>query len=278
MIGFADTAVAAATGCAGAGFGAGFTVALATGLATGFTAGTAAGLSWLVATTTCTAEAAFGLTAAGLTAAGFAARRTVGVAAGATGRVTAGRATLVTLLAEGVGSTSTATETTTGEAGAATTAPCCSWPDASADTVEVIANSTLAAVKPVAKATVKPAPKPAPAQPVAAATAVSAKPITISSYVDAPGSQAAIDKCHLVLWSHHPLWLAGHNWCGFQWMAYVPEGTTVRVSGGAAAGTYVVTGHVHLTRQGGPMLRTGADLVLQTCIGSGTGLTLLQRV
>jgi hypothetical protein len=35
---------------------------------------------------------------------------------------------------------------------------------------------------------------------------------------------------------------------------------------------------VHLTRQGGPMLRTGADLVLQTCIGSGTGLTLLRRV
>ena len=44
------------------------------------------------------------------------------------------------------------------------------------------------------------------------------------------------------------------------------------------AGTYVVTGHVHLTRQGGAMPRTSADLVLQTCIGSGTGLTLLQRV
>jgi len=140
--------------------------------------------------------------------------------------------------------------------------------------------------KPAAKPVAKPATKPAPAKPAAsvvaapveAAKAVTPKPITISSYVDAPGSQAQIDKCHLVLWSHHPLWLAGHNWCGFQWMAYVPEGTTVRVSGGAAAGTYVVTGHVHLTRQGGPMLRTGADLVLQTCIGSGTGLTLLRRV
>ena len=139
--------------------------------------------------------------------------------------------------------------------------------------------------KPAAKPVAKPAAKPAPAKPatsvvaapVEAAKAVTPKPITISSYVDAPGSQAQIDKCHLVLWSHHPLWLAGHNWCGFQWMAYVPEGTTVRVSGGAAAGTYVVTGHVHLTRQGGPMLRTGADLVLQTCIGSGTGLTLLRR-
>ena len=134
------------------------------------------------------------------------------------------------------------------------------------------------AVTPVAKATVKPAPKPAPAQPVAAATAVSAKPITISSYVDAPGSQAAIDKCHLVLWSHHPLWLAGHNWCGFQWMAYVTTGTTVSVTAGAAAGTYVVIGHVHLNRHGGAMPpTTGADLVLQTCIGSGTGLTLLHR-
>ncbi|HEY5135114.1 MAG TPA: hypothetical protein VIJ41_04955 [Candidatus Nanopelagicales bacterium] len=132
------------------------------------------------------------------------------------------------------------------------------------------------AVKPVAEATAKPAPKPAPAQPVAAA--VSAKPITISSYVDAPGSQAAIDKCHLVLWAHHPLWLAGHNWCGFQWMAYVATGTTVRVTAGAAAGTYVVIGHVHLDRQGGAMPpTTGADLVLQTCTGSGTGLTLLHR-
>jgi len=132
--------------------------------------------------------------------------------------------------------------------------------------------------KPVAKATVKPAPKPAPAQPVAAAAAASDKPITISSYVDAPGSQAAIDKCHLVLWSHHPLWLAGHNWCGFQWMAYVATGSTVRVTAGAAAGTYVVVGHLHLKRQGGAMPPTaGADLVLQTCIGSGTGLTLLQR-
>jgi len=152
-------------------------------------------------------------------------------------------------------------------------------------TVQVKAVEKPAAAKPAAAKPVaaKPAAKPAapPAAPVVVAPVQAAKavtkPITISSYVDAPGSQAQIDKCHLVLWSHHPLWLAGHNWCGFQWMAYVPEGTTVRVVGGAAAGTYVVTGHVHLTRQGGPMLRTGADLVLQTCIGSGTGLTMLRR-
>ena len=73
------------------------------------------------------------------------------------------------------------------------------------------------------------------------------------------------------------MWLAGHNWCGFQWMAYVPTGTTVTVTTGAAAGTYVVTGHVHLSRQSGALPSLDADLVLQTCIGSGTGLTLLQR-
>ncbi len=100
----------------------------------------------------------------------------------------------------------------------------------------------------------------------------------ISGYTDAPGSQKAIDSCKLVLWSHSPLWLAGHNWCGWQWMAYVPNGSTVKVVGGPAAGTYVVTGHMHLGRQGGAMPRVNADLVLQTCIGSGTGLALLHRV
>jgi hypothetical protein len=81
-----------------------------------------------------------------------------------------------------------------------------------------------------------------------------------------------------VLWTHAPLWLAGHNWCGWQWMAYVPTGGTVKVVGGAAAGTYVVTGHLRLARQSGSMPKVDADLVLQTCIGSGTGLTLLHRV
>jgi hypothetical protein len=100
----------------------------------------------------------------------------------------------------------------------------------------------------------------------------------ISHYTDAPGSQKAIDSCKLVLWTRSPLWLAGHNWCGWQWMAYVPTGSTVRVSSGAAAGTYVVTGHLRLSRQSGSLPHVDADLVLQTCIGSGTGLTLLHRV
>ena len=101
--------------------------------------------------------------------------------------------------------------------------------------------------------------------------------VTISRYVDSPGSQSAIDKCKLVLWTHSPLWLAGHNWCGYQWMAFVATGTVVHVTSGAAAGTYVVTGHKRLSRQSGSLPHVAADLVLQTCIGSGTGLTLLRR-
>jgi len=116
------------------------------------------------------------------------------------------------------------------------------------------------------------------AKPVAAAHVEDARIRTIAHYTDAPGSQKAIDSCKLVLWTHSPLWLAGHNWCGWQWMAYVPTGSTVRVSSGAAAGTYVVTGHLRLSRQSGSLPHVNADLVLQTCIGSGTGLTLLRRV
>jgi hypothetical protein len=104
-----------------------------------------------------------------------------------------------------------------------------------------------------------------------------AKSVTIDHYVNKPGSQSAIDKCDLVLWTHSPLWLAGHNWCGYQWMAYVPTGTTVTVTHGLAAGTYVVTDHVRLSRQSGELPSLNADLVLQTCIGNGTGLTLLKR-
>jgi hypothetical protein len=113
---------------------------------------------------------------------------------------------------------------------------------------------------------------------VAATHVVSAKVRTITRYADAPGSQKAIDSCKLVLWTHSPLWLAGHNWCGWQWMAYLPTGSTLRVTSGAAAGTFVVTGHLRLSRQNGSLPHVKADLVLQTCIGSGTGLTLLRRV
>lgn len=112
----------------------------------------------------------------------------------------------------------------------------------------------------------------------AAKAASTPKTITISRYVNAPGSQAAIDDCKLVLWSSSPMWLAAHNWCGYQWMAFVKTGTTVVVTSGAAQGTYRVYDHIRLGRQSGAMPDVSADLVLQTCVGSGTGLTLLRRV
>ena len=105
-----------------------------------------------------------------------------------------------------------------------------------------------------------------------------ASAITIDHYVNKPGSQSSIDKCNLVLWTQSPLWLAGHNWCGYQWMAFVPTGTTVTVTHGLAAGTYIVTDHLRLTRQSGELPTLNADLVLQTCVGDGTGLTLLKRI
>lgn len=140
------------------------------------------------------------------------------------------------------------------------------------------AKATEAQPKPTAVATSTPAAAAKPTIKKATAKTTALKPVTIDHYVDKPGSQAAIDKCNLVLWTHSPLWLAGHNWCGYQWMAYVATGTTVTVNHGLAAGTYVVTDHVHLSRQSGNLPSLDADLVLQTCIGDGTGLTLLKRV
>jgi hypothetical protein len=143
-------------------------------------------------------------------------------------------------------------------------------PDAKADPApQASASSAAAAPSAPTKPSVPTNPKKAAEKPDS---------VTISRYVDEPGSQAAIDKCNLVLWTHSPMWLAGHNWCGYQWMAFVPTGTTVTVTKGLAAGTYVVTGHVRLTRQSGALPQLNADLVLQTCVGNGTGLTLLSKV
>ena len=52
----------------------------------------------------------------------------------------------------------------------------------------------------------------------------------------------------------------------------------MHVSSGRAAGDYVVTGHLRLSRQSGSLPHVNADLVLQTCVGTATGLTLLRRV
>ena len=148
---------------------------------------------------------------------------------------------------------------------------------AAAKAAAVAAAKKTAAKQAAARAATKAANAQAKASAVKAA-APSTRTVTISRYTNAPGSQAAIDKCQLVLWSSSPMWLAAHNWCGYQWLAYVKTGTTVVVSSGAARGTYVVYDHLRLGRQSGAMPRTGADLVLQTCVGTGTGLTLLRRV
>ena len=101
--------------------------------------------------------------------------------------------------------------------------------------------------------------------------------VYIRSYLNRPGSQAAVDTGKLVLWWNKPLWLAGHNYAGWQWLAFVPNGTKIIVTKGEAAGTFIVTGHKRLNRQSGPLPRVLADLVLQTCVGRQTGLTLLRR-
>lgn len=128
-------------------------------------------------------------------------------------------------------------------------------------------SSTTSAVRAAPAATVRPA-KPAH----------KTRTVTIRRYADAPGSQRAIDACRLVLWTSRPMWLAGHNYCGYQWLAYVPTGTVVVVPSGRAAGRYVVTGHLRLSRQSGSLPHVHADLVLQTCVGRSTGLTLTHRL
>jgi hypothetical protein len=132
-----------------------------------------------------------------------------------------------------------------------------------AERTRVAATSTTrSSTTPTTKRAAKPAPRTA----------------TIPRYVDAPGSQRAIDACRLVLWTSRPMWLAGHNYCGYQWLAYIRTGTVVVVRSGRAAGRYVVTGHLRLSRQSGSLPRVHADLVLQTCVGRSTGLTLAQRL
>jgi hypothetical protein len=162
-----------------------------------------------------------------------------------------------------------ATPTRTAAPAAAAPAKAAAKPSAPAGTRSTSTRSTT----PKSTST---AAKPATVSASSAATASSS--LRINRYVDAPGSQKAIDKCNLVLWTHKPMWLAAHNYCGYQWLAYVETGRTVVVTHGAAAGTYVVTGHRRLTRQSGSMPSLHADLVLQTCVGKGTGLTLLRRV
>ncbi|MEV7425213.1 hypothetical protein [Streptomyces sp. NPDC091212] len=102
--------------------------------------------------------------------------------------------------------------------------------------------------------------------------------IRITFYRDCTGhAQSCIDAGHLTMYAGRIL--AGHNFDGYQWLSRVPVGRTVRVISGPLAGTYEVYGHMRLSRQGGAIPSFGgADLVLQTCEGSGTGFSLARRV
>ena len=72
--------------------------------------------------------------------------------------------------------------------------------------------------------------------------------------------------------------LAAHNYHGYQWLSRVALGRKVVVTSGQLAGTYRVTGHLRLNRQSGSIPSFGgADLVLQSCEGDGTGFSLLHR-
>jgi hypothetical protein len=90
--------------------------------------------------------------------------------------------------------------------------------------------------------------------------------------------QHCIDQGSLTLY-HNNMILAGHNYMGWSWLDDVPTGRIVKVTYGPKAGIYKVYSHLRLGRQGGAAPSFGsADLVLQTCAGSGTGFSLLHRV
>src|SRR5262245_52674650 len=105
--------------------------------------------------------------------------------------------------------------------------------------------------------TTRPAPRPTtvqPAQPAPSPTSAAPRGNTLTvgtwthGYVTAYGSQRALDRCDVVEWE--PLWFAGHNYCGYQFWAYLTKGQKITLTG-RNAGTYVVTALVYLPYQGG---------------------------
>lgn len=140
------------------------------------------------------------------------------------------------------------------------------------------------ALRAAVRATPAPAPKAAPPKrPDAHSKPQKPAPVRIAGYRDCTGNpQPCIDQGRgLTLYGRDVgvNILAAHNYHGYQWLSRVAEGRTVVVSSGPVAGTYLVTGHMRLNRQGGPIPSFGgADLVLQSCEGSGTGFSLLRRV
>jgi hypothetical protein len=102
--------------------------------------------------------------------------------------------------------------------------------------------------------------------------------IRISFYRDCTGhAQECIDAGALTMYAGRIL--AGHAYMGYSWLARVPVGQEVRVISGPLAGTYEVYGHLRINRQGGsiPAFPGSPALVLQTCVGDGTGFSLLKR-
>jgi hypothetical protein len=130
----------------------------------------------------------------------------------------------------------------------------------------------------------EPAVKPTPKAPEPRRKPVKPRPpvTTISGYrVCNSAPQPCIDGGSLTLYGqpYGANILAGHNYQGFQWLSQLPVGRRVVVSTGPVAGTYQVTGHMRLNRQGGALPSFGgAALVLQSCEGSGTGFSLLRRI
>lgn len=141
-----------------------------------------------------------------------------------------------------------------------------------------------AASRAVVRAVVVPEPKAVPLKaPEARRKPLKAAPIRITRYRDCTGDpQPCIDQGRgLTLYGRDvgANILAAHNYHGYQWLSRVAEGRTVVVTSGSVAGTYQVTGHLRLNRQSGNIPSFGgADLVLQSCEGAGTGFSLLRRV
>jgi len=141
-----------------------------------------------------------------------------------------------------------------------------------------------AALRAPVKATPAPERKSAPPRaPEAARKPQKPVPIRIGGYRDCTGNpQPCIDQGRgLTLYGRDVgvNILAAHNYHGYQWLSRVAVGRTVVVTSGQLAGTYRVTGHMRLNRQSGSIPSFGgADLVLQSCEGSGTGFSLLRRV
>ena len=102
------------------------------------------------------------------------------------------------------------------------------------------------------------------------------------------GGQSSVGRCRGTLWlqaswptahSAGTTVLAGHNWCGYQYWAYLPKGAVVALVGRWGRARYRVTRHVYIGRESGNAngLFFG-DLVLVTCLDRGMSLTYAVRI